>query len=165
MSELFTQRLRSPTVTLADAVAASPATSHVHFDLHLYRNPPSLLSHQTEVRPDGWVKLHNGTEFIIELTSPWEENFTEAHERMVRKYSYIYNQWKLHNPSTFVLVFEVGARGKLNSTTRALKSLFGGSKSAASAYREKMDQRVIPGSFAIYQYRDNPTWEVLNFQQ
>ena len=94
---------------------------------------------------------------MIELTSSWEENFTEAHERKAQKYSYIYNQRKLHNPSTFLLVFEVGARGKLNSTTRALNSLFAGSKSAASACREKMVRRAIRSSFVIYQHRDNPT--------
>ena len=41
----------------------------------------------TELRPDGWVRLHNGEEYIIELTSPWEENFSHAHDRKVAKYS------------------------------------------------------------------------------
>ena len=103
--------------TLAEAMSSSPHTAHLHFDLQKYRNPPNWLSQETELRPDGWVKLHNGAEFIIELTSPWEENFADAHERKVRKYSFIYNQRKLINPSTFLLVFEVRARGKLNSTT------------------------------------------------
>ena len=80
------------------------------------QKPPARLSQETELRPDEWVKLHNGAEFIIELTSPWEENFSDVHERKVRKHSFIYNQRKLINRSTFLLVFEVGARG--NSTTR-----------------------------------------------
>ena len=67
---------------IADAVRASPETAQYHFDLSLYRNPPTWLSQQdTALRLDGWIKLHNGTEFILELTSPWEENFLSSHEK------------------------------------------------------------------------------------
>ena len=150
-------------LALADAVANSPTTSSYHFDVDLYRNSPPWLSHGTELRPDGWVRLHNGSEYIIELTSPWEENLEYAHERKVRKYTHLYTQRRLANPSTFLLVFEVGARGKLNSSARAINSLFG-TKAEASKCREKLVQRALLGSFHIYQQRENPNWYMPSFQ-
>ena len=80
---------------LADAIRQSPETAQYHFDLAHHQNPPTWMSGQeTSLRPDGWVQLKNGSEFILELTSPWEENFISSHERKMQKYGHtvcIYN--------------------------------------------------------------------------
>ena len=145
--------------TLAYCVANSPATRLAHFDLPQFRSTPSWLTNlDTELRPDGWVKLASGEEYIIELTCPWEENFAYAHERKMNKYTNIYHSRKLEHPATFLLVFEVGARGKLHSSARALNSLFLGNDSLIEACRQSMTQSALRGIFQIFQHRDEVNW-------
>ena len=88
---------------LADAIRQSPETAQCHFDLAHYQNPPTWLSGQeTSLRPDGWIKLKNGSEFILELTSPWEENFISSHERKMQKYGHPYVSTKENVESSHI---------------------------------------------------------------
>ena len=105
--------------------AKHEAVNSVNFDFLQFNSIPSWLTNlDTEPRADGWVKLTKGEEYIIELICPWEENFAYARERKTNKYTKIYHSRKLEHPATFLLVFEIGARGKLHSSARALNSLF-----------------------------------------
>ena len=155
----YTLRHNMILLALANAVATSPSTNAFHFDLPQFSTVPTWLTElDTELRPDGWVRLHNGEEYIIELTSPWEENFSHAHDRKVAKYSRLYHTRKLQHPRTFLLVFEVGARGKLASSIRPLNSLFMGEKHIVSECRKEMTRSALRGSFIIFQKRDSKTW-------
>ena len=144
---------------LANSVQKFQGTSLYHFDLpHFRSTPPWLTELDTELRPDGWVKLSNGEEYIIELTCPWEENFVYAHERKTAKYTNLYYSRKLTNPSTFLLVFEVGARGKISSAGRTLNSLFMGNDELVAECRRNMTVKALRGSFIVYQNRNDKNW-------
>ena len=84
---------------LARHIRQSPETASSHFDLAGERDPPSWIRRNDSLlRPDGWVLLKNGTEFILELTVPWEENYENAHQRKSEKYNSLLHERRITNP-------------------------------------------------------------------
>ena len=155
----YTLRHNMVLQALANSVQRFSSTSQCHFDLPHFRSTPAWLTNlDTELRPDGWVKLSNGEEYIIELTCPWEENFEFAHERKIEKYTSLYHSRKLDHPNTFLLVFEAGARGKLHMSARTLNSLFMGNEEPVAVCRRNMTTSALRGSFIIFQHRENKQW-------
>ena len=104
------------------------------------------------------MRAPDGTEYIIELTVPWEENFESSNQRKRTKYAELLLRRKLQHRNTHLIVFEVGARGKPSDSCKELNLLFGGDKTASSDCRQSMVREAIRGSFDIWMHRENPTW-------
>jgi hypothetical protein len=97
----------------------------MYFDLNGQKHSyPNWLKCNFTLKPDAWVLLKDGSEFIIELTVPWEENFDKARERKRAKYLQILRHRQVVNFRTSLVVFEVGARGRLNFTVAELDKIW-----------------------------------------
>ena len=70
----------------------------------------------------------------------------------------LYHTRKLQHLCTFVLISEVGARGKLASSIRPLKSLFMGDNHLVFGCWKEMMRSAQRGSFIIFKKRDLKTW-------
>ena len=110
---VYTYRCNKVLRIIARAVAIPPRTSWSSFDLLSLRNPPGWCRHHggtilTPLCPDGLAQLNDGTEYIVELTAPWEGNFAEAHCR--EKHQNLLHRWRMTHPNTYLLCAEVGAR-------------------------------------------------------
>eukprot|EP00759_Apiculatamorpha_spiralis_P029269 PhF_6_TR31499/c0_g1_i7/m.46362 len=144
---------------LLDALIAHNPKNRVSFDLNGAHNLPAWLAQDENLlRPDGWLRTPEGTEYIIELTVPWEENFDQSNQRKNKKYSELLLRRKLTHRDTHLIVFEVGARGKLNSSCKDLTHLFDDDKKAAAECRKRMVCAAIRGSFDIWARRNETTW-------
>eukprot|EP00759_Apiculatamorpha_spiralis_P036308 PhF_6_TR36517/c0_g3_i7/m.53788 len=67
---------------LCTALARHNPHNQVSFDIPGAHNPPTWLAQNGSLlRPDGWLRAPDGTEYIIELTVPWEENFESSNQR------------------------------------------------------------------------------------
>jgi hypothetical protein len=109
------------------------------------------MAHYTALRPDGWVLLDDGSEYILELTVPWEENFDHARDRKRAKYDELLRYRQSHNIRTTLITFEVGARGKLNASTLELSWLFRPENhKLVRKMREDMVTAALKSSFHIY---------------
>lgn len=81
---------------------------------------------QTEKRPD--ILLWSDSKksiFLIELTVPWEENFSEAHERKKDRYECVRAECIEKGWMCNVMPIEVGCRGFLGHSTISLLSKIG----------------------------------------
>ena len=100
--------------TLGHHLQSSPYTKSLHLDVPGFRNAPECLhAREDMLRPDGLITLKDGSEFILELTVPWEENRELAHEGKVNKYRTLLHERRTTQPRTNLIAFEVGARLKL----------------------------------------------------
>ena len=137
----------------------SPHTKTIHLDIPGFRNAPAWLGTRDDLlRPDGLITLKDGSEFIIELTVPWEENQSQAHEGKSRKYNALFHERRTLNPRTNLLVFEVGARGSLLTSCRTLNLLFDEDTKLAENCRRSLMQTALRGSFIIWQNRESAMW-------
>ena len=145
---------------LANAIVGSPNTSWASFDLEGLRNLPSWWAAlETTLRPDGLVRLHDGTEFIVELTVPWEDNIAEAHCRKTEKYQNILHRRRMDHPNTHLLCMEVGVRGLPASSLRQVARLFGSDKGLSTECQLEAIREAIRSSFVIWLNRESPDWK------
>ncbi len=79
----------------------------------------------TSLRPDMVLWSQQSRKVIIlELTVPWEERLSEAHERKLEKYQELSDQCRQAGWGTWVYAVEVGCRGFVaQSMWRALRDL------------------------------------------
>ena len=147
---------------LFDTLKTSDNIQSMYFDLPGVQSsgcPPSWLTNYTVLRPDGWLALKDGSEFILELTCPWEENFDLAQERKRAKYEELLRYRQTTNPRTTLLTFEVGARGKLNNSVMDLSWIFGQKQTRqVREMRQRMTETALRTSFMLYVMRHSPTW-------
>ena len=143
----------------AKHIREAQGTEFSYFDLPGERNPPAWLrEHDTLLRPDGYIKLHNGTEFLIELTVPWEENAENAHRRKSEKYNILLHTRRQENPDTYIIAFEIGARGFPNGSCKYINAIFNGDHILATKCRESMTQMALRGSYILWARRNEATW-------
>ena len=106
--------------------------------------------------PDGVVwSMETKTVIILELTSPWEENFDKRHKQKMRKYNQLvvdlvqgkYNGIKWNAQ---LLCVEIGARGALHECVGYMCSTFGMSKKIRKTLRNAMQDAAIQCSHFIF---------------
>ena len=155
----YTLRHDTVLAELAKRIQESPHTKYQHFDLLGHRNPPHWLHNNTNhQRPDGFVALTDGTEFIVELTVPWEENCMQANEYKRLKYNALLHERRTVHPNTYLLVFEIGARGGLVASSADINRLFGGDEDLGAKCRASLSRAAIRSSFLLWHKRDSPQW-------
>jgi hypothetical protein len=141
---------------------ASAVRSHFHeqralvwFDLPSFGHLPSTLALAGhDLRPDGLVELPTGERFLVELTVPWEERLSLAHDAKCSKYDLLLRELQASGPAT-LLVVEVGARGQLADSCVGLNALL--SPAEARECRRRMTQAAITGSYHIW-LRRHSSW-------
>ena len=116
--------------------------------------------------PDGVVwSMETKTVIILELTSPWEENFDKRHKQKMRKYNQLvvdlvqgkYNGIKWNAQ---LLCVEIGARGALHEIAwGCMCSTFGMSKKIRKTLRNAMQDAAIQCSHFIFLCRYHKVWD------
>ena len=158
----YTYRHNMILKVLLDTLRSCGHIRAMYFDLPgnpSEEHPPSWLANFSTLRPDGWILLEDGSEYIIELTSPWEENFDQARERKRAKHEEILRYRQATNVRTSLITFEVGARGKLSDSTLDLSWVFPKDhKHHVRKMRENFALAALQASFRLYTMRQNPTW-------
>ena len=106
--------------------------------------------------PDGVVwSMETKTVIMLELTSPWEENFDKWHKRKMRKYNQLVLDLEegKHNGVKWnaqLLCVEIGARGALHEMAWGrMCGTFGITKGTRKALRDAMQDAAIQCSHFI----------------
>ena len=116
--------------------------------------------------PDGVVwSMETKTVIMLELTSPWEENFGKWHKRKMRKYNQLVLDLEegKHNGVKWnaqLLCVEIGARGALHEMAWGrMCGTFGITKGTRKALRDAMQDAAIQCSHFIFLCRYHKKWE------
>ena len=116
--------------------------------------------------PDGVVwSMETKTVIMLELTSPWEENFDKWHKREMRKYNQLVLDLEegKHNGVKWnaqLLCVEIGARGALHEMAWGrMCGTFGITKGTRKALRDAMQDAAIQCSHFIFLCRYHKKWE------
>ena len=115
--------------------------------------------------PDGVVwSMETKTVIMLELTSPWEENFGKRHKQKMRKYNQLVLDLEegKHNGVKWnaqLLCVEIGARGSLHEMARGrMSGTFGITKGTRKALTNAM-RDAIQRSHFISLCRYHKKWE------
>ena len=106
----------------------------------------------TDKRPDGVMfsdKLK--TVMWLELTSPWEDNLTDAYTRKKAKYNALETQCRSAGWTVIPLTCEVGALGHINTTWGRMSKAMGMSNAESKRLRWKCSKIALRCSYHIYQ--------------
>ena len=159
----FTLRHDAVLAVLERYLMQNPAVDAYHTDV---LRPADVGSGRTlpdwirrsRLRPDGWVQLDDGREFVLELSCPWEDNLANKHEMKTSKYTAcIQAQRQKHNRTTFA-AFEFTARGVPHGTVGALREVIGLGDEVFAQAVEDMAEAVMLTSLHVFQLRGSAEW-------
>ena len=94
----------------------------------------------------------------LELTSPWEENLTDAYIRKKAKYNELERQCGSAGWTVIPLYVEVAALGHANTTWGMMSKAIGMKKRDSKRLRLKCSKIALRCSYHIYQCRKLKEW-------
>ena len=112
------------------------------------------------LRPDGWVKLTDGREFVLELTCPWEENVEFKHSYKVAKYTDVILSRRETNPRTSLIAFEITVLGVPHTSVGALRDIIGAGNEVFLTAVEEMAEAAMITSLYLFQCRETAVWKL-----
>ena len=110
----------------------------------------------TSFRPDGWVQLADGRQFILELSCPWEKAVAARHAYKTNKYMHWLKKKRI--PRLTLIAFEFTVRGVPSGSVGPLREIIGLGDEVFFRAIEDMAEAVMLASLHIFQWRDRAAW-------